>query len=586
MALLEAFIKNITMKYLASLITTFMLMLPLAASAQLTVPQGGTGQTSFTANQILYGNSSLRLGSEAAFTYNPSTNLLTVTNASTTALSVGSVSNTEIGYLNGVTSAIQTQLDAKQATLGNDDITPDMVLSTGQTDEYVLTYEATGDTWEWAAAAAASFTDIDTDYGAETVTSVWTLSGNWVNTANPWADNEVSDTLTIGSGSTIAAGLILEPDLNTDVVAADGDYLQYDSTGTNFTWRDASEVRTDLGLVIGTNVQAYDADLTTYAGITPSANVQTFLGAADYSAMRTQLSLGSLALLSAVGTSEITNDTITEADVNNSYTLAGDPALAASECWFATTGIICEGSTANGFESLLTFTDPTADRTITFQNITGTVYVSGGTDVTVADGGTGASSLTAGGVLYGNGTSAITNSGVLTNGQLLIGDGSGAPTVATLTQGTGMTVTNGAGSITLATTLGTSIADAEIDADTITYASIADADQASTMCIYIEDPADTDDLKSIWANKTANDFLLTELWAESDQTVNFDLQVDDGTPADVNGTDISPAAGEAEDTSLSGDTTVAAGEELDLAITSVSGTPTWVSICWTGNWVD
>jgi hypothetical protein len=31
----------------------------------------------------------------------------------------GSVSNTEFGYLNGVTSAIQTQLDAKQATLGN-----------------------------------------------------------------------------------------------------------------------------------------------------------------------------------------------------------------------------------------------------------------------------------------------------------------------------------------------------------------------------------------------------------------------------------------------------------------------------------
>jgi hypothetical protein len=42
---------------------------------------------------------------------------------------------------------------------------------------------------------------------------------------------------------------------------------------------------------IGTNIQAYDADLTTYAGITPSANVQTFLGSADYAAMRTNLSL-------------------------------------------------------------------------------------------------------------------------------------------------------------------------------------------------------------------------------------------------------------------------------------------------------
>jgi hypothetical protein len=41
--------------------------------------------------------------------------------------------------------------------------------------------------------------------------------------------------------------------------------------------RTYAEVRTDLGLVIGTNVQAYDADLTTYAGITPSANAQALL---------------------------------------------------------------------------------------------------------------------------------------------------------------------------------------------------------------------------------------------------------------------------------------------------------------------
>jgi hypothetical protein len=52
---------------------------------------------------------------------------------------------------------------------------------------------------------------------------------------------------------------------------------------------DYSAFRTSLGLVIGTNVQAYDADLTTYAGITPTANVQSLLGAADYAAMRTQL---------------------------------------------------------------------------------------------------------------------------------------------------------------------------------------------------------------------------------------------------------------------------------------------------------
>jgi len=37
--------------------------------------------------------------------------------------------------------------------------------------------------------------------------------------------------------------------------------------------------------------QVYDADLTTYAGITPSANVQSLLGAADYPAMKVLLDL-------------------------------------------------------------------------------------------------------------------------------------------------------------------------------------------------------------------------------------------------------------------------------------------------------
>ena len=50
-------------------------------------------------------------------------------------------------------------------------------------------------------------------------------------------------------------------------------------------------MKTQLALTIGTNVQAYDADLTTYAGITPSANVQTFLGYADFAAMRVGLGL-------------------------------------------------------------------------------------------------------------------------------------------------------------------------------------------------------------------------------------------------------------------------------------------------------
>ena len=60
-------------------------------------------------------------------------------------------------------------------------------------------------------------------------------------------------------------------------------------------------------------------------------------------------------------------------------TIGADPALAASDVVHGTTGFIFEGSTADTAETLLTLTDPTADRTITLPDATGTVFVSGQT---------------------------------------------------------------------------------------------------------------------------------------------------------------------------------------------------------------
>lgn len=61
-------------------------------------------------------------------------------------------------------------------------------------------------------------------------------------------------------------------------------------------------------------------------------------------------------------------------------------------------------------------------------NIEGNIiYRAGGTDVPVADGGTGASSLTDGGVLLGSGTSAVTAMAVLADGEMIVGDGSTDP---------------------------------------------------------------------------------------------------------------------------------------------------------------
>ena len=72
------------------------------------------------------------------------------------------------------------------------------------------------------------------------------------------------------------------------------------------------------------------------------------------------------------------------------------------------------------------------------------------TALPVASGGTGAQSLTDGGVLLGSGTGAITALGQATNGQLVVGSTGADPVLATLTGGSNITVTNTAGGISIA----------------------------------------------------------------------------------------------------------------------------------------
>lgn len=76
----------------------------------------------------------------------------------------------------------------------------------------------------------------------------------------------------------------------------------------------------------------------------------------------------------------LSEDTGTTPDTVNvqfarAVAIGDDPTLLANYATFGTTGVIFEGATANGFEGLLAAADPTADRTWTLKDRTGTLAV-------------------------------------------------------------------------------------------------------------------------------------------------------------------------------------------------------------------
>ncbi len=91
------------------------------------------------------------------------------------------------------------------------------------------------------------------------------------------------------------------------------------------------------------------------------------------------------------------------------------------------------------------------EKNVDFSNVTITGgTITGITDLAVADGGTGASTLTDHGVLLGSGTDPITALGAMTDGQLVIGKTGADPVVASITAGEGINTTAGAGTLTIA----------------------------------------------------------------------------------------------------------------------------------------
>jgi len=199
-----------------------------------------------------------------------------------TKIGGGLVSNSEFAFLDGVTSAIQTQLNAKQATITGAATT---VVTSDLTASRAAISNSSG------KIAVSTVTDTELGYVSGVTSAIQTQLGTKLT-----ASNNLSD---VSSAST---------------------------------------ARTNLGLVIGTNVQAYDAELAAIAGLTSAADKgiqftgsgtaavfdlttagKALIDDASASAQRTTLGLGTIA----------TQDSSNVALTGGTITGLGDPSSSS-----------------------------------------------------------------------------------------------------------------------------------------------------------------------------------------------------------------------------------------------------------------
>ena len=307
---------------------------------------------------------------------------------------------------------------------------------------------------------------------------------------------DTNDSVTFGtvtanlssSSATITGGTVTGI---TDLAVADG------GTGSST----AAGARTNLGVAIGSDVQAYDAGLNSIAGLTTAANQSIYLTGsdtyaaysltaagrallddADAAAQRTTLGLGALATLSTVNASTITDGSVGTAELANSSVTIGKLSLVAQD--LAGSLIADGGITAAKLATNAVTTVKISDDAVTYAKIQNV----SATDRLLGRAATGAGAVeeitcTAAGRALIDDANAAAQRTTLGLGTLATQSGTFSGTHSGTSSGTNtgdQTITltgdvTGTGTGSFATTLGAGVVDtANIASDAVTYDKLQD----------------------------------------------------------------------------------------------------------------
>jgi hypothetical protein len=270
--------------------------------------------------------------------------------------------------------------------------------------------------------------------GASTLTIHGLLIGNTTSAINAMAAGTAGQLVTSGGASadpawttatyptTIAKGEILvasAADTITALTAGTADYvLTAHGAGNAVTWEAASGG--GIGTLAGDSGTATGGTVTIAGG----TNITTTAATATVTINLDAAITGTTSITGANGCELRTGTTAADTLLISAYDVDGTAYVP--------------------FITLTANNTPTMDLGTTTTIGGANIYRAGGTDVAVADGGTGASTLTQNGVLYGNATSAVGITAEGGTGTILVGTASAAPSwLATGAEGKVLTSHNG-----------------------------------------------------------------------------------------------------------------------------------------------